>query len=175
MRESPTPDFLEILRILTTHKVDFLVVGGVCAVLHGAPLSTFDLDVVHSRKPDNVARLLAALEALDARYRFPTGQRLKPGASHLSSPGHQLLRTRLGLLDLLGVVGANRPYEELVASSVEVEAGEGVRIRILDLAALIRIKEETAGEKDRAVLPLLRWTLLEKLAARRPPPEPQPE
>lgn len=59
-----TADFLEILRILSKHKVDFIVVGGVCAVLHGAPLATFAIDVVHSRDSDNIERLLSALEEL---------------------------------------------------------------------------------------------------------------
>ena len=58
----PTPDFLEIIRILSGHKVDFIIVGGVCAVLHGAPVTTFDLDLVHSRSQDNLNRLLSALE-----------------------------------------------------------------------------------------------------------------
>ena len=56
------PDFLEILGILVEHKADFIVVGGVCAVLHGAPVTTFDLDLVHSRSADNLARLMSALK-----------------------------------------------------------------------------------------------------------------
>jgi hypothetical protein len=43
--EEQIPDFLEILKVLSRHKVDFIIVGGVCAVLHGAPVSTFDLDL----------------------------------------------------------------------------------------------------------------------------------
>jgi hypothetical protein len=44
----PVLNFLEILRALTHCQVDFIVVGGVCAVLQGAPITTFDLDMVHS-------------------------------------------------------------------------------------------------------------------------------
>ena len=65
----PKPDFLAILQTLTEHQVDSIVVGGIGAVLQGAPVSTFDLDVVHSRTTDNVDRLLATLKALNARYR----------------------------------------------------------------------------------------------------------
>jgi len=39
---------------------------------------------------------------------------------------------------------------------------EGLRIRVLDLETLIAIQEELGGEKDRAVLPILRRTLEEK-------------
>jgi hypothetical protein len=49
-----TFDYLLILQTLADREVDFIVVGGVCAVLHGAPIMTFDLDVVHSRARDNL-------------------------------------------------------------------------------------------------------------------------
>ena len=66
-------DFLGILRGLVDHEVEFIVVGGVCAVLHGAPVTTFDLDVVHRRSPENIARLQAALAGLGAHYRGRPG------------------------------------------------------------------------------------------------------
>ena len=40
----PSPDFLALLRTMVEHGVDFIIVGGVSAVLHGAPITTFDLD-----------------------------------------------------------------------------------------------------------------------------------
>ena len=65
-----TADFFQILRTLVEHNVQFVVVGGVCAVLHGAPVSTFDLDIVHSTLPENVSRVMAALDCLHAVSRF---------------------------------------------------------------------------------------------------------
>lgn len=53
-------DYQGILKVLTKHEVDFIVVGGVSAVLQGAPINTFDVDVVHSRKAANVRKLLSA-------------------------------------------------------------------------------------------------------------------
>ena len=46
-------DFLDPLRILTSHGVDFIVVGGVAAVANGVPINTWDLDVVYSTDPQN--------------------------------------------------------------------------------------------------------------------------
>jgi hypothetical protein len=142
--------------------VDFIVVGGVGAVLQGAPISTFDLDVVHSTEQDNIARLLAALEDLKACYRLQPERRLKPEASHLSSPGHQLLITRFGPLDLLGRIGRSSSFQDLVKDTIEIDAGSGVGVRVLNLETLIAVKEETAGDKDLAMLPVLRRTLEEK-------------
>jgi len=142
--------------------VDFVVVGGVAAVLQGAPISTFDLDVVHSREEVNIRRLLTALESLEACFRLQPERRLRPDASHLSSPGHQLLLTRFGPLDLLGEIGRSRTYPELVKRAVEMQVGEGVSVRVLDLETLIAVKEEAAAEKDLAALPVLRRTLEER-------------
>lgn len=158
----PTPDFLAILRTLHEHRVDFIVVGGVAGVLHGAPISTFDLDLVHSRKPENIERLLSALERLEAHYRTRKSARLKPTHAHLASPGHQLLLTVAGPLDLLGEIGHDRGYEDLLSQTIEMELGKGLRVRVLHLASIIRIKEETAREKDQAVLAILRRTLEEE-------------
>ncbi|MBI3695423.1 MAG: hypothetical protein HY238_11380 [Acidobacteria bacterium] len=162
MARQAEPDFVAILRTLTRHEVDFIVVGGVCAVLHGAPLSTFHLDLVHSRKPDNIHRLLTALDALDAHSRIQPERKARPGVSHLSSPGPQLLMTRFGPLDLLGTIGAGREYKDLEEHTIEMRVDRGIKVRVLKLDSLIRIKSETAGEKDKAALPLLRRTLEEK-------------
>jgi hypothetical protein len=54
-------------------------------VLHGSPVDTFDLDIVHSRDPGNIARLLKALDELEAEYRYTGGRKLKPAESHLAS------------------------------------------------------------------------------------------
>jgi len=138
------------------------VVGGVGAVLQGAPITTFDLDVVHSRAPENIERLLAALDVLKARYRIPGAERKKPQRSHLLSAGHQLLMTRHGPLDLLGTIGHGHSYDDLIGSTIELEIAKGLRVRVLKLETLIKVKEETAGEKDEAALPILRRTLQER-------------
>jgi hypothetical protein len=142
--------------------VEFLIVGGVAAVLQGAPINTFDLDVVHSTDPANVSRVLAALEELDAIYRARPDLRLRPNASHLSSAGHQLLITRLGPLDLLGSIGSGRDYQDLLVHTTELKVGPSMSVRVLDLETQIAIKEEVGGEKDRAALPILRRTLEER-------------
>ncbi len=162
MRETLETKFGALLGVLADHHVDFIVVGAVGAVLQGAPINTFDLDLAHSRAPNNVERLLAALQALDATYRHAPERRLRPNKTHLSSPGHQLLTTRYGPLDLLGSVGKGHSYEELLPHAIEMEIASDLRVHVLALAKLIEVKEETAGEKDRATLPILRRTLEEQ-------------
>ncbi len=155
----PASDFLAALRTLYEGGVQFIVVGGLAAVLNGAPVSTFDLDIVHSRTPENVARLLGVVQGMDAIYRMQPSRRLRPDASHLSSPGHHNLLTTCGPLDVLGTIGRGMGYEDLLPHSIEMEIGAGARVRVLDLQTIVALKEQLGGEKDLAVLPVLRRTL----------------
>lgn len=157
----PSLDFLAIFRTLVQYRVDFIIVGGVSAVLHGVPITTFDLDLVHSRSSDNIGRLLSALQDLDAFYRGPGDRRLAPDSAALSSPGHQLLMTRFGPLDLLGTIGTDHGYEDLIERTTELSVG-GLHLRVLNLETLIEIKEEVGHEKDKAVVPILKRTLEER-------------
>jgi len=155
-------DIFGILSVLVAHEVEFAIVGGDCAVLHGAPVTTFDLDIVHARSPENLARLTKALEELDAIYRHQFGRRIHPDASHLAGPGHQLLSTNMGQLDVLGTIGENEGYTELLEHMVEFEV-RGMTLKVLDLPKLIEVKTAANRDKDRMVLPTLHQTLAEKL------------
>jgi hypothetical protein len=153
---SPQP--VEILRLLAANDVEFIVVGMTAGVLQGAPVTTFDLDIVHARGPENVARLLRVLAEIDAVYRRDP-RMLRPQQSHLASAGHQLLSTAYGDLDCLGTIDDAQSYEDLLGRSVEMRLAEGLTIRVLGLPALIESKERAARPKDLAALPALRATL----------------
>ena len=47
--------FAEILRLLAAADVEFVVVGMTAGILHGAPVTTVDVDVVHRRSPENAS------------------------------------------------------------------------------------------------------------------------
>jgi len=157
-----TTDFDAILRLFSESGVEFIVVGGVSAVLQGAPVNTFDLDIVHRRAPENIQRVLAALDKLDAYYRLQRERRLRPNASHLQSLGHHLLTTSAGYLDLLGSIGDFLTYEDLVEHSEPMQIAEGSCVPVLKLDTLISLKQQAGREKDIAMLPILRRTLEEK-------------
>jgi hypothetical protein len=157
-----TGKILEPLRAIAAGQVDFILVGGVAAVACGVPVNTFDVHIVHSRESANVDRLLAVLDSLDAVYRIQPERRLKPNVTHLAGPGHHNLDTRLGPLDVLGSIGRNRTYEDLLSHTVDMDLGKDLRVKVLDLETLIVVKEEVGGAKDLAVLPFLRATLQER-------------
>jgi hypothetical protein len=158
MREG---NLLARLRHLCEYQIEFIIVGGLAAVLNGAPIQTFDIDVVYSLDPANIDRIVAYLEFLDAVYRIQPERRLRPTWSHVAAGGHLNLITRLGPLDLLGTIGQGLGYSELLPDSNEMDIGQGIRVRVLNLETIIAVKEQLASEKDLAVLPVLRRTLSE--------------
>lgn len=161
MSSTQSTRLLQTLRTLHEGGVEFILVGGLSAVLNGAPVHTYDVDIVYARDPGNVERLLRVLDEMDAVFRVQPERRLKPNESRLHAGGHLNLLTRYGPLDVLGSIGATLRYEDLVTRSTELDIAEGIRIRVLNLDILIALKEELGGEKDRAMLPVLRRTLAE--------------
>ena len=147
------------LQLLCDAQVEFVLVGGLSAVVRGAPVNTYDLDIVHKRDPQNIDRILPVLESLDAVFRIQPARRLRPNQSHLAGRGHVNLTTINGLLDLSCTIGKDLTYEDILPHSDLMELSEGLIVRVLRLEQLIVFKEEIHSDKDRAVLPILRATL----------------
>ena len=147
------PSFREILELLNKHEVEYIVVGGVAAVIRGAPVTTFDLDALVRVSEENATRLTAALDELDARYREHQST-IKPKKKDILAGGHLLLMTRAGPLDVLGFIGDQERYENLIDRSSKVGIASG-SIQVLHLEELIRQKKATDRPKDRAVVELL--------------------
>ena len=158
MQSARTTDPLALLDALNGGKVEYIVVGGAAAVLHGAPVSTQDLDIVYRLTRTNVRRLKRVLDQLHAVVREPTARNLKPDESHLQAAGQIRLITDCGPLDLLGRLHDGRSYDELLVRS-ELVGDRTREVRVVDLATLISIKATTGRRRDRLVLPILRELL----------------
>lgn len=149
-----------LLEILTRHRVDFIVVGGVAAILQGSPLTTGDLDVLYGSSPENHSRLMAALTELGAEYLDPAGRRLLPSVERLQALRMHLLKTSQGRLDLLQEIGTGLSYENLVDRTLWFQVA-GHPVRVLELGAVIESKEQADRPKDRFQIPFLRQLLAE--------------
>jgi predicted nucleotidyltransferase len=101
--------------------------------------------------------VLAALSELDAIFRDDE-RRLRPNASHLAGPGHLLLQTRDGPLDLLGTIEENTTYEDVLDESYRVDLG-GFSVRVLSLERLLVVKRKLGRAKDRLMTLQIEATL----------------
>lgn len=156
--EESTARFLRLFEVLVRRGVDFIVVGGVAASLEGAPVFTFDLDIVYETSPENTERLLEVLREIHARYRDPAGRQIPPDAARLARNRLNLFTTDLGPFDVLPAISGNLRFQDLISRTNIHEVG-GLEVRVLDLEAVIQAKEYANRDKDRAVLPVLRRTL----------------
>lgn len=155
-------DLPALLAKLCDAEVEFIVVGGAAAAFQGAPITTIDLDIVHRRTPENVARLLDVLLQLDATMRYDFARRgLRPTAEMLAGRGQLNLSTTLGPIDPLCELDEGRGYDELLEHS-RLVIDEGRQLRVLDLPTLIQVKTKAGRPKDRLALPILIATLQER-------------
>jgi predicted nucleotidyltransferase len=158
----------KVLEGLLEAGVDFILVGGLAAVIQGAPVTTMDVDIVHSQSSENIARLIAFLKSVKAVHRRFDDKLIEPKESDLSGKGHVLLKTRTGPLDVSAVIEEGRSYEDLLEHTVDIDF-RGHTLRVLDLKTLIELKKNSTNPKDKQRLPVLRETLqqLEKKYGRR--------
>jgi hypothetical protein len=135
--------------------VEFVVIGGVSATLHGSARVTLDLDICYSRVPANLSRLAAALTPFHPRLRgLPDGLPFHWEERTLRNASVLTLQTDIGEIDLLAEVAGIGSYGDVKAHSIAVEAF-GRQIFTLDLPALIRAKRAAGRQKDLAALPEL--------------------
>ncbi len=140
------------IQSLSDAGVEFIIIGGWSAILHGSAYVTNDLDLFFSRKPDNLRRLAEALAPYHPRLRdIPAGLPFIWDAATLSNATIFTLTTDLGAIDLLAEVKGLGSFEQTWSRSVSVEAF-GRSVRTLDLNSLIESKRATGRGKDINVL-----------------------
>jgi hypothetical protein len=159
--DSSPSDLEGLLRVLSEQEISFIIVGGIAAVLHGAPTTTFDLDIVPQQSEANLSRLMDMLRAHGTLVRDPAGRHIEPSPAALRGCGQLQLMTDLGPLDILCRLHDGRGFEDLKPSTVVLDT-DGLQLRVLDLPTLIDIKRNTGRARDRMVVPLLLALLRER-------------
>ena len=137
-----------LLSRLKEQKVEFVIIGGVCGVLHGASLVTLDLDVCCRFSRENLRRIEAAVKDLHPRHRLTANKLLLELTDELcGSLKNIYLNTDLGILDCLSEVAGIGNYEQVLRQSVSHSLSYG-EFRMLSLDALIAAKSAVGREKD---------------------------
>lgn len=55
-------DHLKLYKSLNKHKVKYVIIGGVAAIIYGVPRSTLDIDIFIEPSRENAGKLLSALK-----------------------------------------------------------------------------------------------------------------
>ena len=159
-----------ILESLATHRVEYVLVGGVGGVLHGSPISTDDIDIVPSLSKTNLDALAAALNAMNARLQsaeYPEGIPIDFSGKDLQRWIVEFrflnLWTDFGKLDVMHRPAGFSGFQELASNAEELKVGP-ISIRVAALEDIIRSKQTVARERDLEQLPTLRMVLEKKIS-----------
>jgi hypothetical protein len=136
-------DQVELLHALAAHDVEFVVVGGVAAQVHGWEGATADLDIAVSPETSNVERLNLALASVDA------GQGLVGGFG-------TAFKTRYGRLEIVRRADGIGDYGGWVRNARAQHVDETLTVLVAAPDDILRSKEAAGREKDRAALPQMR-------------------
>jgi hypothetical protein len=141
-------DPTRLLRALVDGQVNFVVIGGVAAVLHGSARNTFDLDICFASDPSNLEALGATLVGLEARLRgVPDPVPFVPDAAALKRVDVLTLTTTAGDLDVLRVPTGAPRYDVLRAHADRYDVG-GFEVRVASVEDLIAMKSAAGRPKD---------------------------
>ena|SRR4051812_290088 len=136
-------DFKEFLRLLRSHGVRYLLIGGYAVIYYGYPRATSDLDVWVALEPANADRIVAALR----EFGFGTPELSRDFflAEKITRMGNVPVRIEI-LTTISGV-----SFEECFAERVETVIGD-VEVSLIDLKNLKKNKRASGRYKDLADL-----------------------
>jgi hypothetical protein len=142
-----------IARLFAEHRLEVVMVGNAAAALHGAPVTTLDIDFMFRKTPTNLQKLKAVAHDLRAVI-------LKP--YYPVSDLFRVVNDEQGLqLDFMTRLHGVRSFEGLRSRSTSVEFGEH-ELRIACLSDIIKSKRAAGRSRDLAVLEILEKTLHEQ-------------
>jgi hypothetical protein len=137
-----------LLLRLQQHQVEFVVIGGVCGIMHGVTLVTTDLDVCCRFTCENLYRIQAAVRDLHPYHRLAANRLPLELTDELCDRLKNLhLQTDAGKLDCLEEVAGVGNYETVLRKSVIFRLSFG-DLRILNLEAAIASKEAVGRPRD---------------------------
>jgi acyl carrier protein phosphodiesterase len=137
-----------LLMRLNDSGLEFVVIGGVCVVYHGAPLATFDLDICCPFGEENVRRMESAVKDLHPIHRLTANKLpLEMTRSSFGELKNLYLQTDLGKLDCLSEVAGVGDFAAVFKQSVVAKLSYG-EFRFLNLDALIAAKKALGRERD---------------------------
>jgi len=131
-------DFKGLLRALTDANVEFILVGGVAATVHGST----------RRTPENIARLVRALAPHAPYLRgAPPGLPFRWNSATVERGLNFTLTSDVGDLDLFGEIAGGGTYDALRPHAVAIQVFE-VECLCLGLERLIDVKRAAGRPKD---------------------------
>lgn len=124
---SPSFDPIRMLQVFDRHRVNYIVIGALARVIHGADEVTDGLDITPSPRPENLRRLEEAIEELGSPARWAAGDE------------YVALDTDAGEIKIVLTPHGTNGYDDLRRAASREPLGEGVRPSVASLGDLARM------------------------------------
>ncbi|WP_090761461.1 hypothetical protein [Nonomuraea maritima] len=163
-----------MLRLLATHRVDWVMTGSTVLALYGADLTPNDLDVTPHLEPSNLQRLADALHEIEAIPAFLPDWQEDFTIDHcrawrpVPATAEQLdylFVTRLGMLDVPPRLCGT--YDELMPSARRVDIGD-CQVTVCEPDEILRRLEGRTRPKDLDRAAAYQWIRAQPSTHRRP-------
>jgi len=143
------PEAVTMLRQLASHRVRFVVIGGVAAQLHGSARLTKDLDILYDTAPDNIERLAALLIRWRSYLRgVEPGLPFTPDARTIKPIEVLTLETEHGKFDALQRVAGIGTYADAPPAMQPFPVAD-FAVNALSLESLIKSKLAAGRPRDK--------------------------
>jgi predicted nucleotidyltransferase len=143
----------KVAKVFAEHRLEAVMVGNAAAALHGAPVTTLDIDFMFRKTPLNLKKLKTVAQSFGAAI-FKSYYRVWDL--------FRVVNDEQGLqLDFMSRLHGIRSFEGLRSRSTTVEFGEH-ELKIASLSDIIKSKRATGRDRDLAVLDILERTLNEQ-------------
>ena len=140
--------FKTLLAALAASNVEFVIIGGLAATLHGSARVTYDLDIVYNRTSENLFKIVTALSPYQPYLRgAPEGLPFKFDVETLKRGLNFTFTTSVGPIDLLGELSGIGSYEAVHARANTATMFDGTYL-FIDLEGLITSKRAAGRPKD---------------------------
>jgi hypothetical protein len=148
-------DPIHALRVLSKHRVRFVVIGGFAGRLLGSNIIIGDLEICYARDGKNRAALAAALREMNAR--LPGSRKKAPfpvDATAFESDDDFTFETNSGIVGCVPMPTGSRGFPDLIRGASEMVL-DSVRVHVAALEDLIWLKRAAGRPNDLVELEIL--------------------
>ena len=133
-------DFKDFLKLLNSHNVEYLVIGGYAVGYHGYPRTTGDIDIWVANHADNATKIVKVL--IEFGFNVPElSEKMFLEEGKVIRMGFPPVRIEI----LTSISGVN--FQECFSTKI-IDQIDGITINIIDLGHLKINKKASGRHKD---------------------------
>lgn len=161
-------DYLAILKKLNEKGIRYIVVGGIAVNLYGIPRMTYDIDLIIDLEDKNLGKFLKLLKGWGFRPKVPVDimdfakkENRDEWIKNKNMKAFNLVNPEWAISEIDIVIDSPVDYDKAHKRTNKVKL-HGVTIPVVSIDDLIKMKEKTDRQQDKADIRYLKELKSEK-------------